>query len=64
MIELSNATMSKNNKQIAKEKRKAVILTMMGVPVMDKNMFEGRGGGGGARSGATQWALSSLSSLL
>jgi hypothetical protein len=47
MIKLSNATISKNNQQIAKEKRKAVILTMMGVPVMDKNMFEGRGGGGG-----------------
>jgi hypothetical protein len=64
MIELSNATISKNNQQIAKEKRKVAILTMMGTPVMDKNMFEGRGGGGGARSGATQWALSSLLLLL
>jgi hypothetical protein len=46
MIELSNATISKNNQQIVKEKRKAAILTMMGAQVMDENMFEGRGGGG------------------
>jgi hypothetical protein len=32
---------------LKKEKRKAAILTMMGAPVMDKNMFEGRVGGGG-----------------
>ncbi len=47
MIELSDETISKNNQQISKEKRKAAILTMMGAPVMDENMFEGRGGGGG-----------------
>jgi hypothetical protein len=61
MIELSNATISKNNQQIAKEKRKAAILTMMSARVMDENMFEGKGGGVCARSGATRWALSSLS---
>jgi hypothetical protein len=32
---------------LKKEKRKAAILTMMGAPVMDENMFEGRLGGGG-----------------
>jgi hypothetical protein len=47
MIELSNATISKNNQQIAKEKRKAGILTMMGAPVMDMRGARGGRGGGG-----------------
>ncbi len=51
MIELSNATISKKYQKIAKKKRKAVILSIMGVPVMDENMFKGRGGGGGLEVG-------------